>query len=153
MPHHVFIVEDHPLMRTMLTKYVAELPDLTVCGSVRTAEEALDHLPGSAHVVLVDLSLPGMSGIELIRRIKDRWPHLGCLVCSGHDEASYVERSLSAGADGYVAKGSPSELAAALQCLRRGDTYLSASLHGQVEATKDASPDNAGPAAPVPGSE
>jgi len=153
MPHHVFIVEDHPLMRSMMVEFVDQLPDLVVCGNVRTAEQALDQLPGPTEVVLVDLLLPGMSGIELIREIKSRWPHLSCLVCSGHDEASYVDRSLSAGADGYVAKGSPSELAAALQCLRRGDTYLSASLRRQEEATDDASADDCGPVAPVPGSE
>ena len=148
MPHHVFIVEDHPLMRNMMSTYIDELPELTVCGSVRTAEEALDQLPGHTELVLVDISLPGMSGIELIREVQSRWPHLLCLVCSGHDEASYVERSLEAGAHGYVAKGSPSELTDALRCLRKGESYLSASLRPHVEAPEPTS-DGCSPVASV----
>lgn len=152
MPHHVFIVEDHPLMRNMVAAYIDDLPDLSVCDSVRSAEEALDRLPAAAEFVLVDISLPGMSGIELIREIRSRWPHLKCLVCSGHDEASYVDRSLEAGAHGYVAKGSPSELAAALGCLRQGETYLSASLREHIEVI-DPPADSCGPIASVPSGE
>lgn len=134
MPYHVFIVEDHPLMRKMMTAYVSDLPDLCVCGTVRTAEEALHELPGHTNLVLVDIALPGMSGIDLVREVQARWPDLPCLVCSGHDEASYIERALAAGARGYVAKGNPAELADAIQCLLRGDLYLSASLRDRVEA-------------------
>lgn len=152
MPYSVFIVEDHPLMRDMMAAYVDELPDLHVCESVRTAEEALDRLPAAADLVLVDLSLPGMSGIELIREIQIRWPDLRCLVCSGHDEVSYVERSLRAGAHGYVAKGHPAELVDALQNLRRGKPYLSASLRELVEATEPQA-NGRGPLAPEPSSE
>jgi DNA-binding NarL/FixJ family response regulator len=133
MPHHIFIVEDHPLMRDMMAKYIADLPGLRVCGSVPTAEAALDHLPGTADFVLVDISLPGMNGIDLIGAIRTRWPDLVCLVCSGHDEASYVVRALDAGARGYVAKGSPSELVEGLDCVRRGEPYLSPSLRDRVE--------------------
>lgn len=148
MPHHVFIVEDHPLMRKMLSTYVDDLPALCVCGSVRTAEEALDYLPGQAEIVLVDISLPGMSGIELIEEIRTCWPHLLRLVCSGHDEVSYVQRSLDAGAHGYVAKGSPSELTDALACLQSGETYLSASLRKHVDA--EAASDTCGPSIAEP---
>jgi DNA-binding NarL/FixJ family response regulator len=137
MPHHVFIVEDHALMRDMIAAYVKSLPDLHVCGTCRTAEEALDELPASAQLVLVDVALPGMSGIDLIREICDRWPDLKCLVCSGHNEVSYVERALDAGAKGYVAKGDPTELADAIQCLIRGAPYLSVSLRERVEAASE----------------
>lgn len=134
MSHHLFIIEDHALMRDMIVAFVEALPDLRVCGTARTAEEALDKLPASAEIVLVDIALPGMSGLHLIPEIRRRWPGLKCLVCSGHDEVSYVERALDAGASGYVAKGNPAELTEAIQCLLRGAPYLSASLRERVEA-------------------
>lgn len=120
-------------MRQMMTAYVSDLPGLCVCGSVPTAEEALDALPGTAELVLVDIALPGMSGIDLVVEIQARWPGLPCLVYSGHHEASYVERALSAGARGYVAKGNPAELTDALRCLLRGDRYLGAALRERIE--------------------
>lgn len=136
-PYRVLLVEDHPLMREMMVEYVEALPDFHVCGSARTAEEALTALPGSADLVLVDISLPEMNGIDLIREISSRWPGLSCLVCSGHNEASYVERALDAGAKGYVAKGNPTELTDALRCLQRGEAYLSASLSSSPASEED----------------
>ena len=134
MPHHVFIVEDHALMREIVEAYVTGQPALSVCGTASTGEEALGLLPCGADLVLVDISLPGMSGIDLIRTIRTRWPDLACLVCSGHDEAVYVERALAAGARGYVAKGNPAELADGLRCILSGIDYLSPSLRERVEA-------------------
>lgn len=134
MPYHAFIVEDHPLMRGMLADFVAALPDLHVSGTARSAEEALTLLPGSAELVLVDIALPGISGIELIQEVRARWPHLVCLACSGHDELSYVQRALAAGARGYVAKGDPVELSDAIERVLRGHSYVSAALRERVEA-------------------
>jgi DNA-binding NarL/FixJ family response regulator len=138
MPHHVFIVEDHPLMREMMSAYVSDLPGVHVCGTARTAEEALDRLTAQADLVLVDVALPGMNGIDLVGEIGARRPGLPCLVCSGHDEASYVRRALRAGARGYVEKGNPAELAEAIRCLLGGEAYLSVSLRARVEAVPDA---------------
>lgn len=138
MPYHVFIVEDHALMRDMMAQYIADLPDFSVYGTARTAEDALTDLPGSADLVLVDVSLPGMNGIELIGQLRTLHPDLPCLVCSGYNEAHYVEQALEAGARGYVAKGNPDELTDGLRCLRDGDTYLSPSLRERVEASSSA---------------
>lgn len=135
MPHHVFIVEDHSLMREMMSAYVSDLPDLSVCGTARTADEAIAQLTARADLALVDVALPGRSGIDLIGELQTLWPDLPCLVCSGHDEASYIKRALKAGARGYVAKGNPAELAEAIRCLLEGSVYLSASLRERVEAS------------------
>ena len=144
MPHHVFIVEDHTLMREIVETYVEEQPALSVCGTASTGEDALDLLPCGADLVLVDISLPGMSGIDLICTIRVRWPELPCLVCSGHDEAVYVERALAAGARGYVAKGNPAELTEGLQCILSGTDYLSPSLRERVEARAAEAVDDGG---------
>lgn len=129
-------------MRQMMQTFISDQPGFEVSGTVCTAEEALDALPDDADLVLVDISLPAMNGIDLIGQIQARWPELPCLVCSGHSEVTYVERALAAGARGYVAKGDPAELTEALQCMRRGEAYLSASLRERVAAL--AAPDEDG---------
>lgn len=129
----IFIVEDHPLMRSMLKEFIEALPDLEVCGATRTGEEALEHLAiASADLVLIDVSLPKMSGIELVGEVKQRWPHLPCLMLTGHQEITYVERAVAAGASGYVIKGEPLDLYEALDHVREGKAYLSHSVRAKV---------------------
>jgi DNA-binding NarL/FixJ family response regulator len=75
-------------------------------------------------VVLVDLSLPGRSGLDLLAEIRDRW-RLPCVVVSGHGERGHVGRAFAAGARGYVLKGRPHEVPAAIHQVLAGDIYLS----------------------------
>ena len=129
MPLKIFIVEDHPIMRETLAAFVGDQPGYEVLAAAPTAEEALERLEEvEVDLVLVDVSLPGMSGIDLVGEIGARWPALMCLMISGHGEAAYVERALAAGARGYVLKGNPYELPGAIRDVTRGETYLSASL-------------------------
>ena len=129
MPLKIFIVEDHAIMREMLSAFLSDLPDYEVCGAAEAAEEALGRLGEAApDLVLVDVSLPGMSGIELVEAIQHRWPELRCLMLSGHGEKGYVERALAAGAQGYILKGNPYELPEAIEQAMSGETYLSESL-------------------------
>lgn len=132
MPVRIFLVEDHPLMRRITSEYVGKLPGFEVCGAASSAEEALDRLPASADLVLVDVSLPGMSGIDLVAEVVARWPALYCLMLSGHTEAGYVERALGVGAKGYVMKGNPATLAESVRCVLDGGTYLSEALRGRL---------------------
>ena len=129
MPHSIYVVEDHPIMRLMLCELIESMPDLAVCGAAVSGEEALTELATLApDVVLIDISLPGMSGIDLVEAIRERWPGRCCLMQSGHREVSYVERSLEAGAQGFVLKGSASELTMAIGQVLGGQVYLSPSL-------------------------
>lgn len=124
----VFIVEDHAVMRRMLHEYVKR-QDWVVCGEAETGEAALEQLDeAGANLVLVDVSLPKMSGIELAKKIQARWPGLRCLMLSGHGQASYVEQALAAGACGYVLKGNPHEIAEAMRQVLAGEVYLSEEL-------------------------
>ena len=125
----IFIVEDHAVMRQMLAAYLTDQTSYDVCGQAASAEAALEQLAEAApDLVLVDVSLPGMSGIELVRQIQTQRDELACLMISGHGEPEYVRRALGAGARGYVVKGNPYELPGAIEEVLSGATYLSPSV-------------------------
>ncbi len=101
----ILIIDDHPLMRKGLAQTLQSEPDLTVCGQAADAEEALGILEKiEPDLAIVDVSLPGMSGLELIKHLQALRPHMGILVVSRHDESLYAERAIRAGARGYVMK-------------------------------------------------
>ena len=101
----VFIVDDHPLVRESLASLIARQDDLVVCGEAASASAALAAI-GAAKpdVAIVDISMDGRSGLELIRDLKMMHPKLAILVLSMHDEQVYAERALRAGARGYLMK-------------------------------------------------
>ncbi|HJU25170.1 MAG TPA: response regulator transcription factor, partial [Rhodanobacteraceae bacterium] len=95
-----------------------------------SAETALRELATmQADVAMIDMSLPLMSGIELVATLRERHPQTHCVILSGHNEASYVERAFGAGAQGYLLKGEPSEIETAITRVLAGERYLSAGLH------------------------
>ncbi len=107
-PSRVFIVEDHPVVREGYTALFSRVPDLVVCGEAATAAEAVSRIEEARpDIALVDLGLPGTSGIELIRQLRAFLPDLKVLVISAHAETLFAERALRAGAQGYVMKDEP----------------------------------------------
>ena len=122
----VSLVEDHPMLGGMLREFVEGLPAVRSCTVVNSAEKALhevaDRLPD---LMLIDLSLPGMDGIELIRELRSRYPDLRCAILSGHRSRMYAHRALAAGACGYVLKGDPTEIESALHAILAGKRYVS----------------------------
>lgn len=126
MTINVYIIEDHPLMRDAIGKLFEIVADIAVAGMAQSGEEALQQLPSiKADLVLVDIALPQMSGIEVIREIQARWPMMFVIAFSGHQEANYVRRALDAGAKGFVAKGDPAELVKAIRLVCAGQHYIS----------------------------
>jgi DNA-binding NarL/FixJ family response regulator len=116
-------------MRDVVREYLESLPEFEVVGVASSGEEALERLgEGEAELVIVDNSLPGMSGIDLVAEVHQRWAELPCLMLSGHGQAAHVERALSAGALGYVLKGDPVELPEAILAVLHGSRYLSPQL-------------------------
>ncbi len=117
-------------MREMLIEFLGEeAPNLEVCGAVRTAEEALEILDGAGpDLMLIDVSLPGMSGIELVSKLRKKRPKLLCVLYTGHGEGVYVEQAIEAGARGYILKGDPHELMGAIEQVIAGKVYLSDSV-------------------------
>lgn len=130
----VFIVDDHTMFREGLRQLIDRESGLTVCGDAADATEALPAIRQSKpDVVLVDISLAGASGIDLIKDIKEEFEDLPVLVVSMHDESLYAERALRAGAMGYVMKHEPAKtVKAAIHKVLGGDMYLSEKMSSSV---------------------
>lgn len=133
MPVRVYVVEDHPVMREIIQEYLALQTDLEICGMAENAEAASEALEAAApDVVLVDLSLPGRSGLDLVEEIQERWG-TPCVILSGHGERTYVARALACGAGGYVLKGNPRELPLAIAQVLKGEIHLSSTLRQSLD--------------------
>ena len=127
MKTKILLVDDHPLVREWLTNLINEEPDFEVCGQAGDAREALDLMGKlSPRIAVVDISLDGGSGLELIKDIKAQHPKIDALVLSMHDEALYAERAMRAGAAGYIMKReATSEVLDALRAVLAGGLYFS----------------------------
>jgi DNA-binding NarL/FixJ family response regulator len=122
----VFIVEDHKILRRVMTQLIQRTPSLRLCGTAASAEAALEQIPTCRpQLVLIDVSLPGMNGIELIRILHGKYPDLMLLAVSGHDESVYGAQAIAAGARGYVMKGEVEKIREAIRQVRNGHIYLS----------------------------
>ena len=130
----IVIVDDHPLFRKGLEELIHSDGAFAVCGEAGNASEAMEVIRKlHPDLVIVDLSLPGANGIELIKNIRAEFPKLPILVLSMHDESLYAVRALRAGADGYVMKHEA--MANVIQAIREvfnGRPYLSPAVAAQV---------------------
>ncbi len=126
-PARIFIVDDHPLVRSGFHQLIAGEPDLSVCCEAGSMTEALERL--TAHkpdLAIVDVSLPDGNGLELVKRMRSRSPQTRVLVASMHDEELLAERALRAGAMGYVNKQEAAEqVIDAIRQILKGRIYLS----------------------------
>ncbi|MGA2245055.1 MAG: response regulator transcription factor [Verrucomicrobiota bacterium] len=123
----ILIVDDHPMLREGLRGTINREPDLSVCGEAENVRQALDAvLKQAPDLVLVDLTLPGRGGLELVKDLKALYSHLAILVLSMHEESLYAERVLRAGAAGYITKQQPpEELIKAIRQVLDNRVYLS----------------------------
>ena len=145
----ILIVDDHPIVRKGIADLVGQKPDFLVCGDADRVEDALPAIDElKPDLVIVDLSLKGAGGLELLKDLKIRHPELPALVLSMHDETLFAERALRAGARGYVMKQEAvNELEHAIRRVLTGKIYLSQAmsdrlLHmvSQGEKVRDRSP-------------
>jgi DNA-binding NarL/FixJ family response regulator len=126
-PLRVMLVDDHAVVRAGYRRLLEDEGDLQVVsehGDAESAYAALGNQPqASADVVVLDLSMPGRSGLDVLRRARFRWPGLRVLVFSMHDSPAMVAQALNAGAAGFVTKSSdPALLVSALRRVARGET-------------------------------
>jgi DNA-binding NarL/FixJ family response regulator len=138
----VFIVEDHPVFREGLVQLLGTEPGLRVCGEAGDAEQALLEIPGAKpDLVLVDITLPGKSGLDLIKELRASDSAVKILVVSMHDEALYADRVLRAGGDGYIMKQEdPEEIARAVHDVLAGQIYVSDAVMTSRPSATDAAP-------------
>ncbi|HMB90480.1 MAG TPA: response regulator transcription factor [Rhodothermales bacterium] len=130
----ILIVDDHPLMRKGLGLTLDAEPDLTVCGQAADAEEALAMLDSvEPDLAIVDISLPTMGGLELIKHMQALYPDMRTLVVSRHDETLYAERAIRAGARGYVMKLEAGNLIVkAVRRVLSGGIYVSEEINERL---------------------
>jgi len=130
----IFLVDDHPIFRQGLVRLINDEEDLEVCGEAGTAAQALDALRHTAaDAVVVDISLPGADGIELVKHLRTEHPHIPILVISAHDERVYAMRALRAGAFGYLMKQEGHQtLIPALRRILTGKVWVSDSYGEQI---------------------
>jgi DNA-binding NarL/FixJ family response regulator len=131
---NVVLVEDHPMFREQLAHLIDKEPAMTVCGQADNAHDALQLIElKNPDIAIVDLTLKGPSGLELIKDLKAKEIEVPVLVLSMHDEALYAERVLKAGARGYITKNEVStEVMTAIYAVLRGEIYLPARIASRI---------------------
>ena len=127
MTKRVLIVDDHPIVRHGLKQLLEQTPGIVVCGEAEDAAEVLPEIAATQpDIVLLDISLKAISGIDVLSEVRAAYPDLPVLILTMHDESRYAERALRAGAQGYVIKEDPPEgLVRAIAQVLQGKMYLS----------------------------
>lgn len=130
----VLIADDHSILRAGLRALLTELPDTSVVADTGDGREVVElvkaHRPD---IVLMDISLPGLNGLEATVRLTKEYPNTRVLILSMHSSEEYVVRALRSGAAGYLLKdAAPQELEFAIDAIRRGNTYLSPAISRHV---------------------
>lgn len=127
---NILIADDHPIVRRGLKQILAETPQMAVVDEASNGREVLSKVKQRDYdVVLLDISMPGMNGVDTLKELKALRPDLHVLVLSIHPEDQYALRVLKAGASGYLTKDSaPAELVTAMQRVSSGRKYISPSL-------------------------
>jgi DNA-binding NarL/FixJ family response regulator len=135
-PARLLLVDDHPLVRDGLRARLEAVPRLSVTGEAGNGQEALALAADEAtrpDLVLMDVGMAGMSGIELAARFHERFPAIRVLMLSMHDNIEYVTQAVRAGASGYVLKDSPAaEIIQAIDAVLAGKTFFSAGLAARM---------------------
>jgi DNA-binding NarL/FixJ family response regulator len=130
----IVLAEDHTILRAGLKSLLESTQRFMVVGEADNGRDAIRRVAElKPDLVIVDLSMPGLSGIDAIREIKDRYPEVKALVLTVHCEEEYVHASLQAGANGYVLKdATQTELISAAEQVLEGQTYLSPDITEKV---------------------
>jgi two-component system invasion response regulator UvrY len=126
----ILVADDHTIFREGLKRILAECPDVVVADEASNGREVLDKTWNNEYdMVLLDISMPGMTGLEVLKQLKNDRPRLPVLVLSMHPEEQYAVRALRAGASGYLTKESaPDELITAIRKISQGRKYITSSL-------------------------
>jgi two-component system invasion response regulator UvrY len=126
----ILIADDHAIVREGLKQIISGTPDMAVVAEASNGEDVLEKVSANKYdVILLDISMPGRSGLDILRQLKIEKPKLPIMMLSVHPEEQYAVRALRAGASGYLTKESaPDELIAAIRKISQGRKYVSSSL-------------------------
>lgn len=126
----VLIVEDHPVVRSGIRMLLTEEGDIEVLGEANNGREALTMLDGvRPDLLLLDISMPEVNGLEVTQQVRERFPTLPILILTMHEDERYFFQLLRAGATGYIVKGAaPNDLVSAVRAVAAGQAYLYPSL-------------------------
>jgi two-component system invasion response regulator UvrY len=126
----VLVTDDHAIFRKGITLIIAETPDIVVTDEASDGEEALRKVADNEFdIVLLDISMPGRNGLEILKELKTKSPKLPVLMLSMYPEEQYAVRALRSGAAGYLTKDSaPDELITAIRKVTSGGKYVSSSF-------------------------
>ncbi|HIE05617.1 MAG TPA: response regulator transcription factor [bacterium (Candidatus Stahlbacteria)] len=122
----ILLVDDHDIVRSGLKRIISDYKGTKIIGEVSSGEEAIEFVrEQKPDVVIMDISMPGMDGLEATKRITERWPKIKILVLTVHPEETYALRILKAGALGYLQKNcSPEDLITGIKTVHRGKRFL-----------------------------
>ena len=127
--YSILLVEDHPAFADALVRVLNTDKNLTVVAVLDTAEKALEQMADlKVDLVLSDVSLPRMNGINLVGELHKQYPRLPCIVLSGHLSTEYAQRAIEAGARGYVIKDNPVGILEGIRRVLKGEVYMSEEL-------------------------
>ncbi len=136
--HRILVVDDHPIVREGLSALIAREPDMIVSGEAgdpASAWTAMEIDPPD--ILVLDLVLPAGGGLEFLRKVRREWPLLPVLVVTMHGDAFHAERSLQAGANGFVSKADATrKLVKAIRAVLAGDLFLSGEMAKQIIAAR-----------------
>jgi two-component system invasion response regulator UvrY len=133
----ILMADDHPIVRQGLKQIISDSHDMVVATEAADGQEVLNQVwKNEFDVVLLDISMPGRNGLDILKQLKSQKPRLAVLLLSVHPEEQYALRALKAGAAGYVTKDrAPEELISAIRAVASGKKYISPSLAQVLAAT------------------
>ena len=135
-PYFLVLADDHVMFRKGVKRIITGVDDFEVIGEANDGRELLDLLKTtSPHMVILDISMPNLRGLEATREIKQIYPHVKILLLTMHKKKEFIQQAMVAGADGYLLKeDADTELLKAVKTIREGDKFISSLLSSELAA-------------------